>query len=230
MAKRIQMIHYMSNAPLIIWCSYKAREDNPASVLQISETDAKHMMECIEEIGVKQYSLCAYASDDWNGDYSPWPADNPMDSSGFTGNGNRTRELLYTELEEIKKQYAIGNIILTGYSLAGLFSLWMGLSCDIISDIICCSGSMWFDGFQEYLTNLECSSSKRIYLSLGGKEKRTGNPVMQTIEDKTREVVSILATKSNVQQVHFELNPGGHFADSCKRIANGVNWIINNRK
>lgn len=53
---------------------------------------------------------------------------------------------------------------------------------------------------------------------------------MQTIEDKTREVVSILATKSNVQQVHFELNPGGHFADSCKRIANGVNWIINNRK
>lgn len=64
---------------------------------------------------------------------------------------------------------------------------------------------------------------KRIYLSLGGKEAKTANPLMATIADCTGTLEQHLK-KQNI--VKMEMNPGGHFADSGKRLAKAVKWIV----
>ena len=228
--KHIQMIHYEPNTPMIVWCTHRSLQNGSADISGISEQEANHMTECIEAVGISHYSLCAYPADDWNADYSPWPSLHPMDSSAFAGNGSRTKEIIYSEIMEMQRDLQVSEWILTGYSLAGLFVLWAGLSCDIINGIICCSGSLWYEGFTDYLEGLEVKHEKCVYLSLGGKEKRTANPVMRTIEDKTRETADILKRKTGIRKVCFSLKSGGHFADGCKRIANGIEWMMNKQQ
>lgn len=209
------MLRYNEGKPLIVWCSHR-NFDNPA-----------HMLECVDAlVSSDSYSLAVYYTEDWNKDYSPWPAYNPVNGLSFEGEGRATADRLEIEISEIRKKYDISKIYLCGYSLAGLFVLWLGIRCEWADGAICSSGSMWFDGFIDYLTDTECLSGKYIYLSLGGKEKQAGNPVMRTIEDKTREAEMILKTKKNIDRIKFELNSGGHFADSCKRMAGGVKWIL----
>ena len=45
---------------------------------------------------------------------------------------------------------------------------------------------------------------------------------MATIEDCTKMVEQLLK-KDN--EVMFEMNPGGHFADSAKRLTKGILWM-----
>ena len=51
----------------------------------------------------------------------------------------------------------------------------------------CCSGSLWYPGFTEYVKNNEfCKSPKRMYKSLGDKESSVKNQVFASVEDKTK--------------------------------------------
>ena len=66
-------------------------------------------------------------------------------------------------------------------------------------------------------------------LSLGGKEEKTKNAVMATVGDRTREQEKLLLEDSFAEQVVLEWNPGGHFADSGKRLAKGIKWLMEKR-
>ena len=60
----------------------------------------------------------------------------------------------------------------------------------------------------------------------GRKDEECG---MATVGDRTREQEKLLLEDSFAEQVVLEWNPGGHFADSGKRLAKGIKWLMEKR-
>ncbi len=166
---------------------------------------------------------------DWDRDLSPWAADGVFRGQRFSGGAPeyliRFAEVYIPDLER-KLPTPPKRRILAGYSLAGLFALWSGFQTDLFCGIASVSGSLWYDGFVDFVRERSLSPSvKSVYLSLGDKEKNAKNPRMAMVETVTSEIARLLREKTGLA-VPFELNPGGHFRDVSERIAKGLNYLI----
>ena len=150
-----------------------------------------------------------YEVKDWNKELSPWIFNEFGEGARFT-------------LENIQSLYNLEEYYLIGYSLAGLFCLWVATKTKV-KGIGCCSGSLWFENFVEYVSQSEIDTSK-IYLSLGKKEKKTRNVLMSTIEEKYNEVYSILLEKGI--ETTFVLENGNHFYEVYPRLVRSMKWLI----
>ena len=212
----ISIIEKGNNGPVIIWMMHP-----------FEDGETEHLCECIEALDPDmEYVLTICNIDDWNGQLSPWSAGAVMGDTDFAGLGSETLKWLNEHIiPDLKRQFPDRKIVIAGYSLAGIFALWAGYETAAFDGIICCSGSLWFEGWEEYATSHALTKSCSVYLSLGGKEHKTSNPVMATILDKTKLQEKLLKTDPNAEHVTFELNSGGHFADSGKRLAKGIKWI-----
>ena len=114
--------------------------------------------------------------------------------------------------------------VLAGYSLGGLFALYSGYKTDIFKRIVSASGSMWYPNFEKYVKENEISKNiDKIYFSLGNKEKNSKIEILQTVEDKTREIQEFLS--KNIETL-YEENEGNHFKDGVLRMAKGIKWIL----
>lgn len=169
--------------------------------------------------------LIPLSCEDWNRDLSPWPARRVF-SAGSDFSGGADAFLLELTTKVIpQKEKALGiepeKRYIAGYSLAGLFALYAALETELFDGAASVSGSLWFDGFAEYIRLKEINRRiKRVCFSVGDKEKNAREPRMKTVEDRTREIAAILAGKG-VGTV-FELNPGGHFTDVAQRLTKGL--------
>lgn len=211
-----------SDGPIILWGMY------PHCGNEIA-----HMWECLmETVNDQDFLLCAFQVEDWNGDFSPWKAPAAFGDEDFKGNGLKTLQWLTNDLiPELKTAYgADREIYLIGYSLAGLFALWTAYETDIFSAIASCSGSLWFEQWDQYVSHHRIKHESYIYISLGGKEEKTKNQVMARVGDRTRKQEQILQNDPKVKKTILEFNSGGHFADSEKRLSKAVKWLLKNRK
>ena len=202
------------NGPIILWVMYPHRGDE-------LERTADSIRELVDE---KQFSLIAIQVDDWNRDLSPWESDE-VDGS-FAGEAGRTLDYIEHQVVPQINNVCKSNrpLYIMGYSLAGLFALWAMYQTDIFAGCATCSGSMWYPGFAEYVKSQPTLEDKHIYISLGGKESRTSDRLMATVADRTKEIYDLLKKDNDVI---YEINPGGHFADSGTRMAKAVKWIEN---
>ena len=213
---QLHIYEYGSGGPVILWGMFPHREDELA-----------HTVECVEElVGDKSFLLVAYQVEDWNRQFSLWKTDE-LDGS-FAGGAAQTLAWLEDELiPQIKISYGKAEeYYLAGYSLAGLFSLWAAYESDFFAGAACCSGSLWYPGFLDYTKTHYMSENKKIYLSLGGREEKTKDPLISTVGVCTREIYNSLG---HVSATKYEMNSGGHFADSGKRIAKGVRWLLEDK-
>ena len=105
-----------------------------------------------------------------------------------------------------------------GVSLSGLFAVWVGFNTDAFTNIISISGSLWYDGFVEWMEKQTPSPClKKVCMLLGEKEKNAKDKRMATVEERTRAAAKIL--KSNSQaDVIFELVEGTHFSPILPRL------------
>lgn len=192
------------------------------------ETVASYIEEHIPDT---DFLLAAYESDNWNDDFSPWAAPAVFGKEGFGGKADSTLRWLveycmpYIEAEapEIAR-------FSVGYSLAGLFSLWVYCECESFAGAVSCSGSLWYDGWIAYVqkraAQVHQKESNYIYLSLGDKEEKTKNKRMATVGGNTKKVYTMLCeNKENVSGI-LEWNQGGHFTEPDLRIAKGIDWIL----
>lgn len=200
------------SGPVILWGMYPFQEGE-------KERTAQTISDWMGEIS---YTLIAFQVTDWNRDFSPWKTENLSES--FSGGAKDTlRWLLEEQIPKIRQQYGQDReLYLMGYSLAGLFALWTAYQTELFAGVASCSGSFWYPGLMPYLRKQEPPRGRRIYISLGGKEAGSGNELMATVGERTREIVQLLAADNMVK---YELNPGGHFADAGKRLAKAVSWI-----
>lgn len=184
-----------------------------------------------EKVPDANFILAAYESENWNDDYSPWAAPVVFGKEGFGGNAGDTLKWLtqYFIPHVEAKESEIARFPV-GYSLAGLFSLWVYCECDGFAGAVSCSGSLWYEGWLDYVQNVAAkmctNEAKYIYLSLGDKEEKTKNKLMSTVGDNTKQVYTMLCeNQKNVQGV-LEWNQGGHFSEPDLRVAKGIHWIL----
>ena len=174
-------------------------------------------------------ALAAISGVDWNRELSPWPAPKVFrGGEDFGGEGPAFLDRLTGQivpLVETQLGFAPVSRAVAGYSLAGLFALWSVFQTDAFDRVASVSGSLWFDGFMDYMrSSAPPNGLRQIYLSLGDKEKHARNQRMAAVEDCTRQTAELLR-EWNIP-VMFEMNPGGHFQDIPGRIARGIDQLM----
>ena len=190
--------------------------------------DACPRPERVRSLLTSRLTLVSLSGLDWYRDMTPWPADRVFADGESYGGG--AAEYLARLTEDIipKVEAGLGFAPrergLAGYSLAGLFSLWAFYQTDMFSLCGSMSGSLWFDGFERYLEREQLRRlPRRLYLSLGAKEKDCRSPQVSRVEEITAAVAERFRALGS--EVCWQLNPGGHSSQADKRIAQGLSWL-----
>ena len=164
---------------------------------------------------------------DWNRDMSPWPAEGVMRKrKGFGGGAALFAESLaedYLPMVESWLGIRGAERYLLGISLSGLFSLWVLSRTQMFAGAASISGSFWYDGFTGWLEKTAFPLTAKVYLSLGEKEKNAADKRLATVEDRTKEVVSILTAKGLTAVL--EMVSGTHFSPAVPRFEKAMAYL-----
>ncbi len=216
-------------------CNFHSKGEKAPVFIYVNEPSipigACQITEALEQINSNlEYTFVEILINDWDNNLSPWHE--KTNNREFNGNALQTLNWITEKIiPYINSCYnAPEEIYLTGYSLSGLFALWAIYNTDIFDGAVCCSGSLWFPHWDEFILKNRIKKKSLVYLSLGGKEERTKNPLMASVGINTRNQHSILKKESLIKSVILEMNPGGHFADTAMRVAKGINWIIKEKE
>ena len=174
----------------------------------------------IEKRTSKEFRFIATKVENWNDDLSPWKAPAVFKTEDFCGGASKTLENIIALCADKNRKYYIG-----GYSLAGLFALWVACQTDIFSGVAAASPSVWFPGFIDYMKTYKMKS-QNVYLSLGDREEKTRNPVIAQIGNCIKEEYRCLL--ENGINCILEWNKGNHFKEADIRTAKAFAWILNN--
>lgn len=177
----------------------------------------------------KGFMLVSFHIDDWNRELSPWDAPAVFGDEGFGSGAGETLQFISEKLTPfVKDGYDLKAdipVCLGGYSLAGLFSLWCMYNTNAFSMVCGVSPSVWFEGWDEYISSHDPEASA-VYLSLGKKEEKTKNKTMAKVGERIKEQYDHLTGLG--KKCILEWNDGGHFNDPGERCAKGFIWCINN--
>ena len=203
-----------------------------AEYLLLQMTDQHELQSMDNEVAAiaqrtPQFLFAAIPVENWNDELSPWEAPAVWGRQGFGGKAADTLHFLTEQvIPTLKQQFNLPEtvkIILGGYSLAGLFSLWASTQTNLFYGIAAASPSVWFPGWMEF-EQQHPIHAQHVYLSLGDREERTKNPVMATVGNNIRTLHSRL-TECGKDCV-LEWNNGGHFKESDLRTAKAFQWIL----
>lgn len=177
------------------------------------------------------YAMVVIGISDWNRELSPWQAPAVFGEEAFDGEGIHLQKWLREEgmtkiLEQLELQKKNVELFVGGYSLAGLFALWLLSETDIFQGAVSCSGSLWYPGWMEYAKTHLPQKESRIYLSLGKKEEKVRNATLSTIGDCTRKLYGLYTKTKEVQKVVLEWNDGNHFTNIEERMVKGFLWLL----
>ena len=194
-------------------------------------------------------SLVNVRVDLWEENFSPWCAPRVFAKGPNFGDGaQKTLDTLINQVipwTESELTESPAYRMLVGYSLAGLFSLWAGVSQPGIPQQVArgcqtddapvatfqrigaVSGSFWFPGLLDYVDqqlNGGAVGLTHAYLSLGDREARTPNPQIMHV----RENAELLASKLESAGItsKFELNRGNHFQNVEGRMQKALDWLV----
>jgi len=175
-----------------------------------------------------EYNLICIEVERWNDLLSPWKAPPVFGKEGFGGGGIETLEWIRTKCipDTEGKNWEANRRIIGGYSLAGLFSLWAFYESGLFEGAICCSGSLWFPLWDEYIKGRQGTLGGKVYLSLGDREENTRNQQMKTVGERTRRQIELLQKDKAIQKATLEWNAGGHFQETNARVARGICWML----
>lgn len=211
--------------------SYRRVKPESLLIQFVDENDEAGLEEEIRLIEGKSklsFALAGIRTKNWNDELSPWKADALFGNQAFGGEAKYSLEYLKKNTDIIKETLGVEKnlpVILGGYSLAGLFSLWAGYESTGFSGIAAASPSVWYDGWTEYISG-KMINTELVYLSLGDKEAKIRNKRMAEVENSIKMQYNELSDKSNIGII-FELNEGNHFKDVPARMSRGFCWILN---
>lgn len=168
----------------------------------------------------------------WNDDLTPWPA--PGVFKKAKPFGGKAAAFLVELCNEIvpKAENELGSTnpqrILIGVSLSGLFAVWTAFNTDVFQNVISISGSLWYDGFADWVKTRNVSPKvENICLLLGEKEKNAKEKRMAAVEEKTAEIAALLKDKCKGKVV-FELVEGTHFSPFVPRMVKALSASLSN--
>ena len=200
-------------------------------------------------------SLVNIGVDLWEENFSPWCAPRVFAKGPNFGDGaQKTLDTLINQAipwaeSELSEPPAYRALV--GYSLAGLFSLWAGVSPQLsdaaatqvargvargsqldapattFQRIGAVSGSFWFPSLLDYVDQQLSGGAVGLthaYLSLGDREARTPNPQIMHVRENAELLASELENAGITST--FELNRGNHFQNVEGRMQKALNWLV----
>lgn len=178
------------------------------------------------------FLLLSMKPESWNDDFTPWAA--PAFRAGEEAPQGKADAYLSCLTEKVKPYMdahyrtkpEAEHTALFGYSLGGLAALYAMYKTDVFGAFASLSGSLWYDGFCDFMEREKPVRKKlRVYLSLGKKENRSKNPRMGRVAKCTQRARDILAEQlENEECIYFEWNDGGHFHEIEERFMKAVVW------
>ena len=172
------------------------------------------------------FVMAAFAIRDWEAELTPW---HDPEVSKRTIVGELAGETLLYLTDELipylRKQYGTLPIVLGGYSLGGLFSLWAASESDRFAAVACCSPSVWIARWRDY-SEQHPVHAQHVYLSLGDREEFTKDKAVAQVGDNIRWEHEHLKQTLGADHTTLEWNPGNHFMDGAKRTSRGFAWCI----
>ncbi|MBR4222923.1 MAG: hypothetical protein IKR81_17310 [Victivallales bacterium] len=172
------------------------------------------------------FVMAAFEIDDWERDLMPWgdPAVSKRPEVG-TGTVETLRYLLDGLLPWLKERHGEVPVVLGGYSLAGLFSLWAAREASAFTGIAAASPSVWIQDWPEY-AETHPLQARQVYLSLGEREEKTRNRAIAQVGGRIRNEQALLEHQLGAGNCVLEWNAGGHFVDCEHRLARAFIWNL----
>ena len=202
---------------------YAAPNTNKICYVILPEGIREYLDVGLKELSEKYcVSIVEIENVNWNDDMTPCPAKGVFKKAKpFGGQAASFLDKLTNEIiPEIEKTLGMVDPERTimGVSLSGLFAVWAGFNTNAFTNIISISGSLWFDGFVEWMEKHTPSQQiKKVCMLLGEKEKNAKDKRMATVEERT--LAAAMMLKSNSQaSVLFELVEGTHFSPILPRL------------
>ena len=169
------------------------------------------------------FAMVAVPIVDWELELMPWaePAVSKRPEVG-TGAAATLRYLVETLGPSVLPQLPV---VLGGYSLGGLFSLWAACQTDAFCAVAAGSPSLWAGDWPQYAAAHPMQAC-HVYLSLGDREERSRNKTMARVGDRIREEYSRLQRQLGPGSATLRWEQGGHFADPAARMARAFVWCL----
>lgn len=202
---------------------------SPAVYLNTFAGELPAIWEELKKRGGTDLTLAAITGLNWNHDLAPWecPAAFKNGEPCTKGAPDYLKILTEAIIPKVEGNFSAPVLWrgIAGYSLAGLFAIWSLYETDLFRRAASMSGSLWFPGFKDYVFSHKLRGNvDRVYFSLGNKESKTRNPLLQTVQEHTQSIEAFY--KSLGIQTVFRLNPGNHYKDGAKRTADGIVWMM----
>lgn len=207
-----------------------AGSECPIIYLNTFSNEGQKIFEATQASGGQPFTLVAISDLDWNHDMVPWDSPSAFKNAApCTGGADDYLRLLTEEIIPTAEKKITGVPRwrgIAGYSLAGLFALYSIYQTDVFSRVGSMSGSLWFPGMKEYIFSHEPKRRPDcMYFSLGDKESKTRNPVLQSVQQNTEEIHAFY--QSNGIDTVLQMNPGNHYSHAAERTAAGIVWMLN---
>ena len=213
-------------------CLYQLVEGPAPLVYSIDyHENGQLLLEACRLVGCSGFNLVTISGLHWNQELSPWPVETVVSRDDrFEGQADQWLPVLTGEVvPQVERLLDAPPAwrCLAGYSLAGLFAVWTAFQTDLFTRILSASGSMWYPGWLEFARDHELAVPLQgIYLSVGDKESTSRNAVLQTVDERTRQIADLMASRGITAT--FELNPGNHFKNPPLRVVKGIKWLLEN--
>ena len=204
------------------------KENTPLVILHTVQGEGESVYRLALEGAPTDFSFAAIGNLAWDDEMSPWEipsiakGDTPCTGGADAYLGTLTEAILPEILRHVPSPSFTA---LTGYSLAGLFAVYAMYRTDAFARIASASGSFWYPKFRDYVREHEMKRRPEcMYFSLGNKEARTRNKILQSVEENTRWLENRYRT-SGIPTI-YEENQGNHFQNANERMAKGIRWIL----
>lgn len=206
--------------------------DNPVALL-IQPLERKevgtigHEVSLIAQHTPHPFVMAAFKIDDWHLQMSPWHDDAISRREEVGHHAEETlRFITHRLLPVLQQRFGDLPVVLGGYSLAALFSLWAATQTDVFTGIAAASPSVWIDGWQTF-ASFHPILSKVAYLSIGRKEEHVRNLSMARVGANIRFEQQLLEQQLGPNNTTLQWNEGGHFDHMDARTAQAYAWTIN---
>ena len=186
-----------------------------------------HEISLIAQHTEHPFAMAAFKIEDWHLQLTPWHDDAISRREDVGLHAEETLQFITDELLP-RMRSLLGDmpIVLGGYSLAGLFSLWASTLSSEFQAIAAASPSVWIRDWQTY-ASAHPTRAQVVYMSLGRKEEHVRNVSMARVGDNIRFEHALLKQQLGEDCTTLQWNEGGHFVDMDSRTAIAYAWSIN---
>lgn len=206
-----------SDSPEYLLVQPSARHENPT-------LEAETGM--IAKLSPVPFVLTTIEMDDWMADLMPWPDRNiSRDPEAGTRARGTLDFILLSLIPELRKRYGPLPVVLGGYSLGGLFSLWASARTDCFVAVAAASPSVWIKDWIPFARE-HAPLAGSVYLSLGVQEEHVRNQAIARVGDCIREEFALLQTQLPAGRCTLVWEQGNHFHDNEGRLARAFAWCM----